>query len=159
MSSEGKPCAYTPYCSARESRNASCTHSRHSYHECPSPCSTSGPKSSRETTALHRHSILYIEGHARQFACASQQGEVAALCRAPPGDGLVLHPCARATRGGDAPLSISLAWAGLLDTGSWFLLVSWFQGVMVSAWMLASFCTTQIEVRRCLWCCPWSFCV
>ena len=67
--------------------------------------------------------------------------------------------CARATRGGDAPLSISLAWAGLLDTGSWFLLVSWFQGVMVSAWMLASFCTTQIEVRRCLWCCPWSFCV
>ena len=37
---------------------------------------------------------------------------------------LVLHPCARAARGGDAPLSISLAWAGLLDTGSCFLLVS-----------------------------------
>ena len=29
--------------------------------------------------------ILYIEGHARQFACTSQQGEVAALCRAPLG--------------------------------------------------------------------------
>ena len=62
----GNPCAYTPYCSARESRNASCTHSHHSYHECPSPCATwgqkAGPKSSRETTVLHRHSILYIEG-------------------------------------------------------------------------------------------------